>query len=347
MMSETIHEKGGSRRELLRKSTLALAALSLPNIFINCGGVEKKKPNLILLLTDDQRWNTLGCMGNTIIQTPNLDRLASRGILFEQNFVTTSICVASRASIFSGQYVRRHGIIDFNEDFKQEALGRTYPLLIRQAGYRTGFIGKWGVGNNLPAQEFDYFRGFPGQGYYFHEENGRQKHLTAIMGDQALEFLRSNSPGQPFCLSISFKAPHVQDEDPRRFLYDSEYEALFRDVRIPIPKTADPRYFEILPDFLKNSEARRRWEMEFSTPEKYQQSVKGYYRLIYGVDVAAGRIISALDELGIADSTKIVFTADVNEGTLGLNGKSTDNNAFEHLMRVVFHNDTVFKGARL
>lgn len=284
-----------------------------------------QRPNIIFLLTDDQRWDTLGVSGNTIVQTPNLDALASDGVLFQNAFVTTAICCTSRASIFLGQWARRHAIHDFSTPFNQEQLELTYHHRLRNAGYRTGFIGKYGVGNKLPAEDFDYWKGIPGQPTYeLTDEQGNYKHLTQLMGEQAIEFLEGCRDDQPFCLSISFKAPHVQDNDPRQFIYNPIYKDIFKDIEIPVPKTADPRYWESFPEFFKaDNEARRRWEIRFSTPEKYQESVKGYYRLIYGVDVVIGKIREALIRKGFAGNTVILFSSDNGFylGEHGLAGK--------------------------
>jgi len=143
------------------------------------------------------------------------------------------------------------------------------------------------------------------------------------VGEKAIRFLQECSTDQPFCLSISFKAPHVQDQDPRQFLYDPAFKNLYQDAHIPVPRTAALQYFAMLPDFLRNSEARRRWEIRFSTPEKYQQSVKGYYRLITGVDVVIGRIRDELRRLGIEDNTIIILMGDNGFylGEHGLAGK--------------------------
>jgi arylsulfatase A-like enzyme len=262
-------------------------------------------------------------MGTPVIQTPNLDRLAREGVLFENNFCTTSICMSSRASIFTGLYTRCHGINDFRTPLSEGRFAHSYPVLIRQAGYRTAFIGKWGLGGPLPEDQFDYFRGFSGQGRYFEQEEESAGHLTRRMGQDAIEFLRTCPRTQPFCLSVSFKAPHVQDSDPRQYLYDPAFQQMYRGASIPVPKTAEPRFFDGLPDFIQQSEGRRRWEMRFPTPDRYQQSVKGYYRLINGVDTLLGRVLATLEELGLADNTVVLFTSDngIFLGERGLAGK--------------------------
>lgn len=286
----------------------------------------RKQPNIIFLVTDDQRADTMGCTGNTIIQTPNMDALAANGVRFKNAFVTTSICASSRASIFTGQWTRRHGINDFRTHFTPEALAQTYPMLLSQAGYRIGLIGKYGVGlkRDLPIDKYDYWKGFPGQGRYEHkDENGNYKHLTQIMGEQAIEFLNGCSQDRPFCLSVSFKAPHCQDGDPRQFIYDRAYSDLYKDVTIPTPETAKPFYFNALPEFLRTSEARRRWNIRFPNPEKFQESVKSYYRLITGVDVVIGKIRDQLKQLNFDDNTVIMLIGDNGFylGEYGLAGK--------------------------
>lgn len=322
---------GVNRREFISlvAGGSAAAMMSLAGCDSELAGpaFSEKMPNIIFLLTDDHRADAMGCAGNPIIRTPNMDDLARNGVRFTNAFVTTSICACSRASIFTGQWTRRHGIKDFKTSFTEAALAQTYPLLLRQAGYRTGFVGKYGVGRgpDFPADKFDLWYGCPGQcdPYERKDKDGNYKHLTQIMGEQAIEFLNGCSKDKPFCLSVSFKAPHVQDADPRQFVYDRAHKDLYKDVTIPVPQTADPRYFEALPEFLQTSEARRRWEIRFSTPEKYQESVKGYYRLITGVDVVIGKIRSELKRLGFADNTIIIFSGDNGFylGEHGLAGK--------------------------
>jgi arylsulfatase A-like enzyme len=281
-----------------------------------------RRPNILFLLADDQRFDSLGCMGNRVIRTPHVDSLAARGTVFTNHFVSTAICVSSRASIFSGLYTRCHGIDEFSKQFSAAQLARTYPALLRAAGYRTGFIGKYGLdGGQLPEKGFDYWRGFRGQGNYFPQgEPG--PHLTTVMGDQAQEFLESNRDAQPFCLSVSFKAPHVQDQDPRQFLPDPADRALYEDAKWPFPP-AKSELIAGLPLSVQRSEARRRWAVRFSTSELFHESVRNYYRLITGVDRQVGRMLETLRRRGELARTLVVYTSDNGFylGEFGLAGK--------------------------
>jgi arylsulfatase A-like enzyme len=265
------------------------------------------RPNIIFLLADDLRWDALGCTGNELARTPNIDSLAASGTVFRNHFVTTSICCASRASLFSGQYARRHGINDFSTPFSARALAQTYPLLLRASGYRTGFIGKFGVGERMPDKEFDYWRGFPGQGDYF--AKGDPVHLTRKMGDQTVEFLAATDP-RPFCLSVSYKAPHAQDNATREFPPDPHDESLLADVRFPVPQTAKEKYFLALPEFVQKSEGRVRWQRRFANEDMFQRTVRDYHRLVTGIDREVGRLLAELRRRGLTDKTVVVFSSD-------------------------------------
>lgn len=279
-------------------------------------GTGHRPPNVVFLLADDLRFDTLGFMGDRIVQTPHLDRLAERGVVFRNAFVTTSICASSRASIFAGQWMVRHGIEDFQTAFTPEAWRQTYPAVFRAAGYQTGFIGKYGVGSAqaiaAQSQAFDYWRGLPGQaGRFFIDPNDPTRtHRTAQFGNEALEFIRSQGADRPFCLSISFNAPHARDHEQREFEPDPRDESLYADGRIPLPPLATDAAFERLPEFVKKSEGRRRWTWRFDEPEKAQRILRDYYRLVSGIDREVGRIADLLQELGIADRTVIVFASD-------------------------------------
>ncbi len=278
-------------------------------------------PNFLVLVSDDQRWNTLGAAGNSVIRTPNLDRLAQEGVYFENSFCTTSICAVSRASFFSGQHARRHGIWDFATPFSPQAWKHTYLMQLKAHGYQLGFIGKWGVGNQLPREDFDYWDGFPGQGRYYDREGG--EHLTRRQGESAIQFLEMIDRQRPFCLQISFKAAHCQDGAAWQFQYDLRHKEWYADARIEPPLTADEEHFASLPPFLQNSEARQRWKIRFANPEMYQHTVKDYYRLISGMDEVIGILWDKLKALGLDTNTVIVFTSDNGFylGDFGLAGK--------------------------
>jgi arylsulfatase A-like enzyme len=304
-----------NRRDFLQAGA-ALAAIPIVR------KLSDARPNIVFLLSDDQRWDSLGCTGNPIVRTPHIDWLAEQGVLFRNHFVTTSICMTSRASILTGLYACAHRINDFSTSFTPAQYARTYPELIRNAGYHVGFIGKYGVGDQMPENRFDYWAGFPGQGRYFPERLS-DRHLTEIMGDQAIEFLDRAPAGRPFCLSVSFKAPHVQDDDPRQFLHSRGTEDLYRDTEIPVPETADPRYISLLPIEVQRSEGRRRWAARFATPQLFQESVRAYYRLITEIDAVVGRIRQHLQKTGADQNTVIVYSSDNGFylGEHGLAGK--------------------------
>ena len=283
-----------------------------------------KRPNIIFILTDDQRWDALGCMGNKIIRTPNIDKLAAQGTLFINMFCTTSICATSRASFMTGQYERRHKIDNFRTPLTKDQFAKTFPALLRKHGYRTGMVGKWGLGGPLPKDEYDEFKGFSGQGrYYAKGRQGKGEHLTHKVGKQVLEFLDGCSADRPFLLQYYTKAAHCQDGDPWPFQPDRRYNRLFAAVDIPAPQTATEAHFKALPAFLRKSEARRRWYIRFANPELYQKSVKDYYRLVAGVDDVVGKIVAKLHAKNLADNTVIIYTSDNGFylGEHGLAGK--------------------------
>ena len=283
----------------------------------------RARPNILFLLTDNQRDDQMGCAGNPIIQTPNMDRLAEGGTRFANAFVTTPICAASRASILTGLYETMHEFTFYAPPLRTEFTGMSYPALLKAAGYRTGFIGKLGVESNgellledkdaTLAGMFDHFDDYQHWGpdnYFERQPDGTMRHLTDVTGDKVIEFLRDCRADQPFCLSVSFNAPHAQDGDPRQYIWPPGCDGLYDDATIPEPWNADPAFFDALPEFLKNSESRVRWQPRFSTPDLYQRMMRGLYRMISGVDVAMGRMLDELARLALAENTVIIFMSD-------------------------------------
>ncbi|MBX3254209.1 MAG: sulfatase [Chitinophagaceae bacterium] len=287
-----------------------------------------QRPNIIVVVTDDHRADALGATGNKIIQTPHMDKLAAEGILYKNAYVTTAICCVSRASILSGQYVSRHKIEDFATAFSDAALQQTYPLLLRKAGYKTGFIGKFGVGAQYPDPAlFDYWgcsREMDGQ-YYLLNSQGDRVHNTDSVDNSISRFLDQYADNGPFCLSVSFKAPHELDGNPPTYPVQEKFKNFYTDAIVKEPLTADPVYWDQFPGFFRTDKniARVRWNPLFSTPELHAATVKNYYRLITGVDEVIGKMMAKLETLGIAGNTVILLMGDngFSLGEHGLQGK--------------------------
>ncbi len=270
---------------------------------------KSSRPNIIFIVTDDQRWDELRCAGNNIIQTPNIDKIAESGVQFTHAFVTTPICAASRASFFTGLYERTHGYTFTKEPVKQAYMDDSYPLLLKKNGYRTGFVGKFGVKVETPIDSlfsWNQMNSFP----YWKTIDGKKKHLTEIQCDQAIQFIRESSSEKPFCLSLSFSAPHADDNSKEQYFWTELVDSMYQNTTIPVPSTAVPSFYESLPDFLKGTMNRERWHWRYDTPEKYQNMVKGYYRMISELDLAVGKIRTTLDELGLAENTVIILMGD-------------------------------------
>lgn len=265
-------------------------------------------PNIVVIVADDMRWDALGAAGNAVVRTPHLDALAREALVGTSHFVTTSICPVSRASIMTGQYARRHGIWDFETALSREAFHDTYHARLQAAGYRVGFVGKWGLGDPLPRERFDYWAGFAGQGEYYEPELGG-RHLDAVLADRALDFVAA-AGDMPFCLTLCTKGTHAQDGADEEFQPDAEFAALYEELVVARPRSATDEAFRRLPRYLRESESRARWVPRFSTEERFQHTVKQYYRLVSGVDAAVGRVVDMLKAEGLYENTAILFTSD-------------------------------------
>ena len=317
-----------SLRGLDRRQFFRAASALLPAAASMRGQSASRRPNIVFLMTDNHRWDLLGCAGNEIIQTPNIDRLAERGVRFTNSFCTTSICAATRASILTGEFRREHGYTFTMPPMSVQRMDRSYPALLKQSGYRTGFVGKLGVevDPRAPERMFDFYRrriaSSTRNPYYREADDGTVKHVTTINGDDAVEFIRTSSQDQPFCLSVSFSAPHPEDDHIDQYIFDRELRALYEQDVIPPPPIPDNEYFRQLPGFIQVSMSRQRWFRRFDTPEKYQRMMKGMYRLITGVDRQVGRIVAELERQGFDDNTVVIFTGDngIMIGEHGLTG---------------------------
>ena len=279
----------------------------------------KKRPNIIFLMTDDQASYSLGCYGNRDVRTPNIDSLAKDGIMFRRHYDSTAICMASRATVMSGMYEYKHGCNFTHGALLEEHWQRSYPVLLRQAGYMTALAGKIGfevksprTGNTrLPQGDFDMWGGGPGQTHYQTAKNESMAkyaqdypHSSRSYGAFGRDFIQAAAKAdRPFCLSISFKAPHKPDQpDP---MFDQVYAG----------KTfSKPANFgrENGKHFSKQSRQGRQYErfVSWGYRDRYDQAMAIYHQLIYGVDVAVGMIRAAVESAGVTDNTVIIFTSD-------------------------------------
>ena len=302
---------------------------------ICCSANAASPPNLILVMADDMRHDMLGVAGNRVIQTPQLDALAKDGTRFRNMFVTTSICAASRASVLTGLYERTHKYTFDNKPISAKHWSQSYPVLLKQAGYRTGVIGKIGIGVEKGATEqaFDYFVDLEQKPYLNKQPDGSVKHLTDIEGDLANEFVTACSDKQPFYLSLSFSAPHATDRAPEQYFWSEASNDLYRDTIFPIPRTMSDEFFQRQPKFLRESESRVRFHWRFDEPEKYQKMVRGYYRMITDIDRVVGRLRETLKQRGLDQNTVILFTSDYGN-FLGERGFADKWYLYEHSVRV-------------
>lgn len=288
----------------------AFAALILP--FLICHATQisaaDKPMNIVVLYADDWRHDTLGVAGNPVVLTPSLDQLAAEGTRFTHNCVTTSICGVSRATLFTGQWMSRHGNPAFGP-FKT-LWAETYPGLLRSNGYYVGHVGKWHNGK-FPAEHFDFGRSYAGT-HWMKMPDGSSIHVTKRNENDALEFLRTRPSEQPFCLTVAFFATHAEDSNPLQFLPQPESLELYKDVTIPVASNATDESFHRLPEFIANekNEGRNRWHWRFDSPEKYQTMMKNYYRLATEVDSTCGRVLTELRSQGVLDNTLVIFTTD-------------------------------------
>jgi arylsulfatase len=273
-----------------------------------CQHATAGKPlNVVILYADDWRHDTLGVAGNPVVRTPNIDRLAAEGLRFTHNYVTTSICGVSRATLLTGQWMSRHGCRAFSAF--ETPWKETYPGLMRANGYQVGHVGKWHNGR-FPADRFDFGTSYMGK-HWMSLPDGTRIHVTQRNERDALEFLRTRPAGKPFCLTVAFFATHAEDDNPEQYLPQPQSMKLYQDVAIPVPPNATGEsWLRMPPFFRKNNEGRNRWGKRFDTPEKYQTMMKNYYRLATEVDEVCGRVLNELRKQGLLDDTLVIFTTD-------------------------------------
>ncbi|NNJ24807.1 sulfatase family protein [Alienimonas chondri] len=293
--------------------------------------------NVLFVLTDDHRNDHLGCAGHPVLKTPHIDALAARGVRFENAFVTTSICAASRATILTGHYEISHGFTFGKPPLSKELIRDSYPAVLKRAGYRTGFAGKFGVNTadkQAPAEMFDVYKPINRSPYFHKQPDGSLRHTTDLIGDAAEQFIASTPADQPFCLSLSFNAGHAEDGDLRDHYPYPETEAeLYRDEKLPPIGPAPAGAFNALPKVLQESMNRDRWQWRWHSRSQRERNTRDYYRLLSAADRNVGRAVAALEQAGRLENTLVIVTGDNGYymGSRGLAGKWSH---FEESLRV-------------
>jgi len=311
-----------------------------------CAAAAADRPNVVFILTDDQRWDALGCEDKPLlgIDTPHLDRLAEEGAIFKNSFVTTSLCSPSRASMLSGLYAHSHGVSNNFTDYPEDLA--SYPRQLKKAGYETAYIGKWHMGEDSDERRlgFDYWITHKGQGKYYDTKfnvNGERKvkkgYYTTVVTDMACDWLKQKHD-RPFLLILGHKAPHGP------FVPEKKYRDTYDHLDITYPATAFK--LQSKPDWVK--ERLVTWHGIYGPlygfREEYPDTssegvdifgefVRSYTGTINSVDDSMGRVYETLKETGQLDNTLIIFTGD-NSFLLGEHGMIDKRTMHEESIRV-------------
>ena len=301
------------------------------------------RPNIIFMLIDDQRFDALSMLDHPFIETPNIDKLAKSGVYFKEAFVTTSLCSPSRASIVTGQYPHKHDVIDNDSDLDPDT--PTYPKELQKAGYKTGFIGKWHMGEASDARRpgFDYWISFEGQGKYIDPKlnvDGDRKeikgHMTDVLTDLAVDYIKAQAENdKPYFLCISHKAVH------ENFSPTERHHKKYIDEKITYPDSyADTEEnYKGKPDWLKKQ--RKSWhgaERDYVKTDRVEgedlaRMIQIYAECMLGVDESVGAVVKTLEELGQLKNTVIIYMSD-NGYMLGEHGLIDKRVMYEESIRV-------------
>ena len=292
---------------------------------------QRRPPNVVFIITDDQRWDCLSCAGHKYLKTPQMDRIANEGVRFANTFVTDSLCSPSRASFLSGVYAHTHGVRNNFTEYPDNL--PSYPKALKSAGYTTAYVGKWHMGENNDEHRsgFDYWASHKGQGQYYGTEwniqGKRQKldgYYTHIVTDLAVDWMKTAK--QPFAIEIGHKAPHgIWVPEPK-------YAHAFDTMPVDRPPTAT------LPPGTPDWVRKRIKTWHGIDGPLYETNDYGVFRRSYlatllSVDDAVGRVFDTLTALGELDNTVIAYAGD-NGFLLGEHASIDKRTAWEESMRI-------------
>jgi N-acetylglucosamine-6-sulfatase len=320
-------------------ASFALSAFAQSSQSPRLSRLPNAKPrNIIFILTDDHRYDAMGFLqGQKFLSTPNMDLLARNGVYVPNAFVTTALCSPSRASILTGKYAHRHGVVDNNNPIAKGTI--FYSQYLQRAGYDTAFVGKWHMGGegDDPQPGFDHWISFRGQGTYLPSKNGlnvngkhvpQKGYITDELTDYALDWLKARKNDKPFMLYLSHKAVHSEFIPAERHLKKFENEKF-----VP-PLTMNPANVSDAPMWTQNQ--RNSWhgvDFPYHSDLNIEEYYKRYAETLLGVDDSIGRVLEHLRERKLLDSTLIVYMGD-NGFAFGEHGLIDKRTAYEESMRV-------------
>jgi arylsulfatase A-like enzyme len=297
---------------------LAFAAVSCL-VFSAASAAAADRPNVLLILPDQLRAQALGCMGNPDVRAPHIDRLAAEGVLFRQTFANIPVCCPARATLLTGKYPHRHGLVA--NDLRLRESEPTLAKLLKAQGYRTGFIGKWHLdgGQRDPGfvppgprrQGFEFWAACECRHTHFQPVWFRDtpepvrggKFEPEALTEVALEFLRENRKG-PFFLVVSMGPPHDPYGAPEKYM-----------------RLYDPGKLTM----------RRNWRP--GVRQAGREQIAAYYAAITAIDDQVGRLMQALKDFGLEKDTIVVFSSDHGD-MLGSQGQRLKRKPWEESVRV-------------
>jgi N-acetylglucosamine-6-sulfatase len=312
------------------------AAVALGTSRFSRAANPERRPNIILVIVDDMRWDEYSAAGHAYLKTPNIDRIAREGASFSQAIHATPLCSPNRACILTGQHVARHSVFNNADRSLLSHLLPTFPQELQRAGYATGLVGKWHMGNDpTPRPGFDFWVSFPGQGKIIDPElfeNGKlqkaQGYVTDLLTDRALQFIRAQRrANRPYFLYLAHKAIHpdaIQRNDGSmdiafgaHYIAADRHRGRYKDEIYPRSKIAKYAAQGIagsamVKRFLqrKQSEATIREFGEMLEPGMSEQSIRDRAEMMLSVDEGLGRILAEVEASGTLDRTAIIFGSD-------------------------------------
>jgi arylsulfatase A-like enzyme len=307
----------------------SLSACAAARALAQVSDMKNKQPNIVFVMADDHAAHAIGAYGSCVNVTPNIDRLASGGMRFDNCFCTNSICTPSRAAILTGTHNHINGVTTLGTPMDNRLA--TFPKLLQKAGYQTALFGKWhlGEGPEHCPTGFDDWAVIPGQGLYFNPDfvfrgpdGGTRRpvkgYVTDVITDMSLDWLKARDRNRPFCLLTHHKAPH------RQWLSDELHSSLYLDEEMAEPDNLFDDYANRafaakaaamrVGEHMNNNDLQA--EINRALPEMelrkwaYQRYIKAYLRVVASIDDNVGRMLNYLDAEGLTDNTVFIYTSD-------------------------------------